>query len=141
MENKNITKALLIASFVKKQKIDWFFTYLNDKFGIDKKEVFIYEVEDNNTDYLLTFKIKSEERIDFKFHFSNATIVNFKNGCVFSINGMNKLIESTENCEIGNTNHKNYKVNWENYRGNLILSSKNKLSIKKIKKIDNSSLK
>ena len=131
-----IAKNLLIASFVPKTNLDWFFKYVNDKFKIKRNEIFIYEIEDNDLDQLLTFKIRHDNNIDLKFHFNNATIVNIKNGCIFSINGLNRLIESESNCEIGNINYKGFKIDWEKYTNTLILSNKNTLIIKKIKKID-----
>jgi len=131
-----VAKNLLIASFVPKTNLDWFFKYVNDKFKIKRNEIFIYEIEDNDLDQLLTFKIRHDNNIDLKFHFNNATIVNIKNGCIFSINGLNRLIESESNCEIGNINYKCFKIDWEKYTNTLILSNKNTLIIKKIKKID-----
>ena len=97
-----ITKTLLIASFVPKTNIDWFIKYLDNKFLIKKENIFIYVISDNEDGYLLTFKLKNNKKIDLKFYFSNATIVNIKNGCIFSINGLNKLIELETNCEKGN---------------------------------------
>lgn len=133
---KNEIKTLLIASFVPKTNIDWFCQYLNEKFKIKKSDVYVYEIEGNEIDYLLTFKIKHNEKIDLKFYFSNATIVNVKNGCVFSINGLNKLIESEICCDIQDIDYKNYKICWEIHKNKLILSNKNELMIKCIKKID-----
>ena len=135
---KTETKTLLIASFVPKTNIDWFFQYVNEKFSIKKDNIFIYEIENDDTYYLLTFKIRDSKKIDLKFYFSNATIVNIKNGCVFSINGLNRLIDLEMSCDVNkdiNTEHKNYKINWELYKNKLILSNKNNLIIKSIKKI------
>lgn len=133
------TKTLLIASFVPKTNIDWFFQYVNEKFNIKKENIFVYEIENEPTDYLLTFKIKNTKKIDLKFHFSNATIVNIKNGCVFSINGLNRLVDlemaSEENKDVI-IDPINYKINWESYKNKLILSNKSNLIIKNIKKIN-----
>lgn len=131
------TKTLLIASFVPKITLDWFLRNLDDKFKIKKEDVFIYDVENNDLDYLLTFKIKNNKKIDFNFYFSNATIVNIKNGCIFSINGLNRLIEMETSCEQGNVNYKNHKIDWGLHKDTLILSNKNKLTTKNIKKIEN----
>ena len=133
MENEK--KAMLIATFIPKCKIEWFINYINKKFNIKQDLIYIYEVEDNDLDYLLTFKLKNDKRIDFKFHFTNATIVNTKCGCIFSINGLNRLIEQETGCEIGNVNYGNHQINWLDYNGKLVLSNKNNLSIKNIKKI------
>jgi hypothetical protein len=132
MESK---KQILIASFVPKLNIEWFMKYLKEKFNIDREFVFVYEICGNDLDYLLTFKLKNDKKIDLKFHFNNATIVNTKSGCVFSINGLNRLIEEQNGCDIGNINYTNHYINWSEHCGKLILSNKNQLSIKKIKKI------
>jgi len=133
MENEK--KCMLIATFIPKSKVEWFIGYVNNKFNIKNEFIFIYEIDDNEFDYLLTFKLKNDKRIDLKFHFTNATIVNTKSGCIFSINGLNRLIEFENNCEIGNINYSNHQIDWEKYNGKLILSNKNQLSIKNIKKI------
>ena len=108
---------------------------MREKFNIERDFIFVYEICDNDLDYLITFKLKNDKKIDLKFHFNNATIVNIKCGCVFSINGLNRLIEDENGCDIGNINYGNHYVDWSKHCGELILSNKNKLSIKKIKKI------
>lgn len=133
---KNV-KSLLIASFTSKTSLDWTINYLKDKFKIKKENIYIYEIEKNENEYLLTFKIKDTKKIDLKSNFSNATIVNIKNGCIFSINGLNKLIESELNLEEGNANHKSHAINWEKYKNKLVLCNKKVLTIKTIKKIEN----
>lgn len=138
---ENNSKTLLIASFIPATTINWFLKYLDEKFKIKKGNVFIYEIDNSDIEYLLTFKIKSDKKIDLKFYFSNATIVNIKNGCIFSINGLNRLIESEMNVDQGNTNYKSHLVDWKKYKDKLILSNKNKLIIKNIKKINDISKK
>ena len=134
MENKK-EKSILIATFIPKNKVDWFFKYINKKFSVNRECIYVYEIENNDLDYLLTFKMINDKRVDFKFHFDNATIVNVKSGCIFSINGLNRLIEEVSKCEIGNIDHSKHEINWSEYRDKLVLTNKNKLSIKKIKKI------
>jgi len=129
-------KCMLIATFIPKLKVESFIGYVSKKFNIKNEFIFIYEIEDNEFDYLLTFKLKNDKRIDLKFHFTNATIVNTKSGCIFSINGLNRLIEGETGCDIGNTIYSNHQINWGDYSGKLILSNKSQLSIKNIKKID-----
>jgi len=132
----NEKKTMLIATFIPKSKVEWFIGYVNNKFNIKNEFIFIYEIDDNEFDYLLTFKLKNDKRIDLKFHFTNATIVNTKSGCIFSINGLNRLIVFENDCEIVNVNYSNHQIDWKKYNGKLILSNKNQLSIKNIKKIE-----
>lgn len=133
---ENNFKILLIASFIPKTNLSWTLKYLNEKFNIKSENVFIYEIENEECEYLLTFKVKKDKKIDLKFHFSNSTIVNIKNGCIFSINGLNRLIEYSIKGDIGNINYKNHTINWCDYKNKLILSNKNNLIIKNIKKIN-----
>ena len=134
MEIEN-EKVILVATFIPLNNVEWFFKYLKEKFNIKKENVFVYEIKDNDLEYLLTFKIKSAKKINLKYYFQNYTIVNNKCGCIFSINGLNRLIERNSGCPIGNVNYDNHKVNWCEYTDKLILSNKNKLSIKDIKKV------
>lgn len=127
---------ILIATFVSRERTEWFIKYLFEKFKIKRETIFIYEVENNECDYLFTFKLKNDKRIDFKFHFANATVVNFKDGCIFSINGMKRLVEKELRAEIGNVDYSSHKIKWCKYENTLILSNKNLLSLKKIKKIE-----
>lgn len=141
MEKKTDNRTLLIATFIPTNNIDWFFKYLEDKFNIKQENVFVYEILDDKKEFLLTFKIKNVSNVDFKTHFKNSTIVNIKNGCIFSINGLNRLIELESKSEIGNIEYKNHKINWDKYKNTLILSNKNTLVVKNIKKIDKRTLK
>lgn len=128
---------ILIASFIPKDKLDWFVEYLHEKFKIKKQYVFVYEVEGNDSEYLTTFKMRKNKKIDLKVYFNNATIVNLKNECIFSINGLNRLIEEETASDAGNINYKCHEIDWETYKGKLILCSKGKLLIKNLKKIEN----
>lgn len=128
---------MLIASFIPKDKLDWFVNFLQEKFNIKNEYVFIYEVEGNDSEYLTTFKLRKNKKIDLKVHFINATIVNIKNECIFSINGLNRLIEEETGSDIGNINYKTHEIDWSNYKNKLILCNKGKLLIKTLKKIKN----
>lgn len=128
-------KTLLIASFVKAEKLDNFLNYIDKTFNIKKDKVFSYEIEDDRETNLITFKLKSNRKIDLNLYFNNSTIVNIKNGCLFSINGLNKLIEKETNCEKGNIEYNSYKINWEQYKDKLIICNKGELIIKNIKRI------
>ncbi len=137
MIDNNDSKFILVASFVPKISINWFFKYLNEKFLIKRENVFVFEIDKNDMEYLVTFKMKpTRNKLDLNFYFENATIVNTKSGCIFSINGLNRLIEFETGCDIGNVDYKNHNVDWNKYKDNLILCSSNKLSIKKIKRIN-----
>jgi hypothetical protein len=131
-----LTKNILLATFMPKNKTKWFIRFLKDNFNIEKDKVFIYEIEDNEFEYMIVYNIQRNNNINFNHYFENATPVNLKSGCIFSINALNKLIEIDSGLEKGNADYQTYKINWKNYNNKLLLLSKNdELIIHNIKKI------
>lgn len=129
-------RTIIVAVFLLKSNLNWHIDFIERKFNIKIESLSLYEIEGDDSDYLITFKLDIGENIDLKKHFNNATIINVKKGCLFSINGLNKLIEQESNCDIGNINHKAFKIDWYKYRNKLILSNSGGVSIKNIKKIN-----
>lgn len=130
-------KELLLASFVYKDRLDNFLMYLEGKFGIHRDNVFVYEVEDNELSYMLTFKVKVPfgERLDIKRHFKATFPVHVKCGTVYTINALNMLIEKLYDLGSGNINYSSYEIDWENYKGHSITVSNNALKITPIKRV------
>jgi len=119
-----------------KNTTEWFLRFLKNKFNIKKENVYIYEIENNDFEYVITYNFKKDRHINFKHYFENATPVNLKNGCIFSINALNKLIEIDSGLEKGNVDYQTYKIDWKKYKNKLLLLSKNNdLIIHNIKKI------
>lgn len=132
MQNSNV----LLATFMPKNTTEWFLRFLKNKFNIKKENVYIYEIESNDFEYVITYNFKKDRHINFKHYFENATPVNLKNGCIFSINALNKLIEIDSGLEKGNVDYQTYKIDWKKYKNKLLLLSKNNdLIIHNIKKI------
>ena len=126
-------KKVLLASFIFKDRINWFLNELETKHSIPKNTVFIYEIDDSSK-YMVTFKflIKFGERVNFKEIFPNATLVHKRGNAIYSINALNKLIEIYNSDNIGNINYKNVKINWELYQNKLLLIRNNNLIITEI---------
>lgn len=122
-------KIALIGVFVKKNKILAFLEMLKYKYSIGVNRVFIYEIENNLLEYLVTFKATNKEL--YLKVLRNATVLHVKNGCLFSINALNKLIE-IENGQASSE----YIVDWNLYRNKLLILTNGKLFIEKINKID-----
>ena len=59
-----------------------------------------------------------------------------KNGCLFSINALNKLIDSLKTNE--NPNNE-YLINWDEYKDKLIILTKGELSISNLIKVEDKS--
>jgi hypothetical protein len=131
-----MTKTILLASFIFKDKLEWFLNYLNKKFNIKQTSVFLYETSDDNK-VMVTYKlvIKEGEKINFKKEFPNATIIHKKGDAIYSINGLNKLIDNINLDSAGNLDYKSIKIDWSEYQNKLILIKNNNLSITDIKRI------
>lgn len=85
---------------------------------------------------IITFRLylKDGKKINTKSFFPTTIIVHKKGECFYTINALNKLIESKVNLENGNINHKDYEVDWEEQQGKLLITKDNNLSIIHIKR-------
>lgn len=128
-----LNKYILIGTFVNKKQILYFLEKLNVKFNISYDKMFVYSIDENNYEYLVTFRTNNKEL--YLKEIKNSTVMHVKNGCIFSINALNKLIEK----ETGE-NNKEYQLNWDSYKDKLIILTNGKLSIDSINKIDDKCL-
>lgn len=124
-----ITKGFLIGTFIKKDKILSFLELLNTRYNIQYDKIFVFSIKTNENEYLVTFKSLNKEL--FLKNIPNSTVMHVKNGSLFSINALNKLIEN----ENGSAD-KNYQVNWDFYKDKLIILTNGVLSIDDLNKID-----
>jgi hypothetical protein len=131
-----MNKAVLLASFIFKDRLDWFINYLSESFNISKNNIFVYDISDEYK-YMVTYKftIEIDKKINFKEILPNATIIHKKGDSIYSINALNKLIETINTDNIGNINHKSVKINWEEYQDKLLLIRNNNLVIAPIIRI------
>lgn len=125
------SKGILIGTFVNKKKILTFLETLKNDFEISFDKVFVYEIDSNKNEYLATFKALDKSYLG---KIGKSTVMHVKNGCLFSINALNKLISS----EKGDNDipNKEVVVDWEKYKNKLIILRNNQLNIKKISKIE-----
>jgi hypothetical protein len=129
-------KTVLLASFIFKDRLDWFLNYLESKFSIQKKSVFVYDIFDEEK-VMVTYKftIDQEIKINFKEHFPNATLIHKKGNAIYTINALNKLIENNNTDNLGNINYKSVKIDWSEYQNKLLLIKSNNLVITTINRI------
>lgn len=129
-------RGIIIGTFVKKNKILSFIETLKNEFGIRLEKLFIYSIDTNKREYLVTFKTFDKER--FIKNLENATVMHVKNGCLFSINALNKLIEKdNEGSDLPNNE---FVVDWNKYKDKLIIITNGGLSISNLSKIEDKSL-
>lgn len=122
---------VIIGTFVKKTKILSFLEFLKNKIHVNIHKVFVFKVEDNETEYLVTFSSSKNNPLFSKLH--DATVLHIKNGCLFSINALNMYIDS----KIGDTvlYHEKYKVDWNSLKDTLLITTNGVLKMAKLFKI------
>ena len=106
---------------------------LKYKFGVKLDKVFVYSINTNEKEYLVTFKTFDKDKFIKKL--SGSTIMHVKNGCLFSINALNRLIE----IEYDFKEEKPYneiEINWDFYKDKLIILTNGNLNINYLSKIE-----
>ena len=126
----------IIGTFVRKNKILSFLENLKNAFRVNLNKIFVYSIDTNKFEYLVTFKTFDKEK--FIKGLNNATVMHVKNGCLFSINALNKLIEKeNENSEKPNNE---YLIDWDKYKDKLIIQTNGELSLSNLSKIEDFSI-
>jgi hypothetical protein len=129
-------RGTIIGTFVKKNRILSFLESIKNDFNIGLDKMFIFSIDTNNREYIVTFKTFDKEK--FIKNLNNATVMHVKNGCLFSINALNKLIEQ----EKKDDNEKNNEVliDWNQYKDKLIIVTNGELTISNLTKIEDKSI-
>jgi hypothetical protein len=132
-----MNKTILLASFIFNERVEWFLSYLQNKFKINKEMVFCYKNLDDESKMILTFKfkLKEGEKINFKDLFPSAIIIHKKGDALYTINALNKLIDSISTNDIGNVDYKSININWTEYQNKFILINNEELNIFNIKRV------
>ena len=130
------TNGIIIGTFVRKNKILSFLENLKNAFRVNLNKVFVYSIDTNKFEYLVTFKTFDKEK--FIKGLNNATVMHVKNGCLFSINALNKLIEK-ENKNSEKPNNE-YLIDWDKYKDKLIIQTNGELSLSNLSKIEDFSI-
>lgn len=127
-------KTLLLASFVKEDRIEGFLLRLKNNFGIKKENIFFFKMEDD--DYVLTYKITIDidNRIDIKKELPKTIQIHKKGDTIFTINALNRLIEK-ESGLAGNVNHREYQIEWPKFENKIILLKGDVLEISTIERV------
>ena len=131
---KMATNGIIIGTFVKKNKILSFLEVLMMVYKINLDKVFVYKIDTNDFEYLVTFKTFDKDK--FINNLPNATVMHVKNGCLFSINALNKLIESNKKEDTPNNE---YILDWNEYKNKLIILTHGELAISNLTKVEDKS--
>jgi hypothetical protein len=73
-------RTILLASFIFPERLEWFLSYLKNKFNIEKEKVFCFENLDDESKVIITFRLTIEDgkQLNLKNLFPNAVIIHKK---------------------------------------------------------------
>ena len=130
-------KTILLASFIFPERVEWFLSYLENKFGITKNKVFCYKNLDDESKVIITFKLVIEEnkRLNLKDLFPSAIPIHKKGNALYTINALNMVIDSKQIENIGNIDYSSIKINWDEYQNKLILTKGKELVFLNISRV------
>lgn len=131
------TRNLILASFIETDRLEWFYGFMEGRHNIRRNSIFKYRQLSEPEVNILTFKfeIGRNDRIDFKNMFPNALLIHKKGNALYTINGLNKLIESHHSENIGNLVHSDVTIDWSEYQNKLIMVDGEKLAINEIERM------
>ena len=122
---------VIIGTFVGKTRILSFLESLKYRFGVPYDKVFVYNIDTNDKEYLVTFKAFNKDKFIKKL--LGSTIMHVKNGCLFSINALNKLISDMYD---NNKPFNEVEIDWDKYKDKLIIMTNGVLNINNLSKIE-----
>jgi len=130
-------KQVLLASFVDFGDIEWFYGFLNGRVGLKRDEVFLYEDLSADDKFIMTYRynISRSEKVNFNEIFPNALLIHKKGDALYTINGLNKLIEYENPNLTGKINHASITVDWSKYQNTIIMSDSGNLIINDIDRV------
>lgn len=126
-------KGVIIGNFVNKNNILRYLEELKTKYNIDYEKIYVYSINSNDKEYLVTFKTYDKDKYITKIF--GAKIMHVKNGCIFSINALNKLIELNYDFEKEKP-YNEIEINWDEYKDSLIVVTNGDLKVSKLTKIE-----
>lgn len=117
----------LFCTFSMLEKLDNLIIYLSNTYTIMYNKIFVLETSDKKN-YVCTYNID----VNNTNMIPKDTILvhrKKKTNTLYTINALNELIKNLNNGILDI----NYKIDWENYKNNIILTQNNKLKIYKTK--------
>jgi hypothetical protein len=132
---KTTTKIITLASFVYVDKVDTFKKYLQKRFKMEEENIFQYSYFEDDKK-IITYRVSlvDNTKIDMSSIYPPTIIVHKKGECFYTINALNKLIETLNNLENENINYLEYKINWDDYQNKIIIIKNDELKIIDINK-------
>lgn len=121
-------KSVLLGNFSEDIKVRKVLKSVEKNLDIPKCDVFIYCLN-RSSDYFITFKLDMEpdERVDFKRLVPNTIPIHKKGEAYYTINAMNRLIETTNSVDPNIIDHQAFEIDWSEYQNQLILLENDEL--------------
>lgn len=119
--SKNMT---LVGAFVSKKRILSFLESVRNSLRIPIDNMYVYNIEGNKYEYLVTIKLRNRDDIS---EVNGGKVIHMKNGSIFSINALNKLIDMEKSDS--NVSNEDFELDWEKYKDKLIMLTNNELNI------------
>ena len=118
MKTPDVKKNSLVGTFVDISYYKKLCKILELRFNVKTENIFTHTIKENEKRYFITYKISLdyEGRKLFRKSIKNT----------FPIH---KLIEEIHELKSGNINHKEYKIEWKEYEGKLIMSKEKRAHI------------
>jgi len=127
--------SIIVAVVIKEENLKGFLKFLYKKHSIKKQSVYIFRV-DSSDKFILTFKYFYDpiEGYNLSLFTKNAVRVHIRGTAIYTINGLNKLIEQISPIENGNLSHSDVQINWSDYQDKYITHKNGELEIYPIKR-------
>lgn len=132
-----MNKTVLLATFILSDKLNSFLKFIELNLNINKESVFIYTNLTDKSKLIITFKfnIIQDEKLNLKEFLYNTIVIHKKGNAFYTINALNKLIESKNNNYVGNIDYKSIIIDWSEYQNKIMLTKNKDLIIFDIKRI------
>ena len=114
----------LLCSFASKEELEQVIEEIFKYYSVLNGKVYVLSIQDSE-ELLVTYNVQSTER----GLLANSFVANRKKetNTIYSINALNQLI-----FELTGTLDKNYRVEWEDYRNMILLTSKQGVGVRKL---------
>tara|TARA_R110000868_G_scaffold176916_2_gene414907 strand:+ start:9324 stop:9722 length:399 start_codon:yes stop_codon:yes gene_type:complete len=129
-----LNKQVLLASFMDSDKIEWFYGFLEGRVGLKRREVFLFKNLSEDDKFIMTYR--HVINLDGKDNLvPNALQIHKKGNAIYTINGLNRLIEFENSDLLGNINHSTVSIDWTKYQNTIIMSDGGKLTINNLERV------
>jgi hypothetical protein len=131
------TRNILLASFIPSERLEWYYGFMEGKYNMKVKDIFKYKQLEDPEVFIMTFRftIDDQHKLNFKELFPNALLIHKRGNALYTINGLNLLIDYENPNLIGNLEHHDIRIDWSDYQNKLIMVDDGNLVINDIERM------